>query len=365
MKHNKSHRHSKKKRISKLGLSPGSPIFTGEKKVMHTSISEISYSEENYDFREKIHTKDVPGKKTDQVKWFRISGLHETDVLEEIRANIDLHPLLLEDILNIEQNPKIEIADNFIFISLKHAFNKPPENLIEFEQISLLLLDNMVLVFQEGDEKIFSFVENRLLNLKGRIRRHKADYLFYALLDTLIDYYFEVLEKIEGRYQNLEEKILQSDSNTIPEDIHQLKEQVLICRKYIRPLRDLVQQILRDESVLIEERVIPFFRDLDDHCIQLIERIEMQREMINSLMDLHFNQLSIRMNEVMKVLTIIATIFIPLSFLAGIFGMNFNQEASPFNMPELSFRYGYPLFWLLTILVSGGLLVYFKRKKWL
>jgi magnesium transporter len=272
---------------------------------------------------------------------------------------------VLEDILGTHQRPKVEIFDDYIFAILKMISYNHDEDEIHVEQLSLILGKNFVITFQEVPGDIFDPLRARIEGGKGRARKSGSDYLAYAIMDIVVDRYFLVLEKLGEEIEELEEAVLEDYDSSIVETIHILKRQLIDLRKMIWPLREVISNLQRDESPLIKKATSRFITDLYDHIIQTIDTLETYREMVSSLLDIYLTMVSNRMNEVMKVLTIIATIFIPLSFLAGVYGMNFDTGISQFNMPELEFPYGYMMFWGLAVLIAGGLLTYFRKKRWL
>jgi len=270
-----------------------------------------------------------------------------------------LHPLILEDIVNTEQRPKMEDFEQYIFVVLKMLQYNEKEDEIIAEQVSLILGSNFVISFQETEGDIFDPIRDRIRNSKGRIRKMGADYLAYALLDAVVDNYFTILEKIGEKIETVEEELV---ANPIPETlqiIHTMKREMIFLRKSVWPLREVVGGLQRAESALIQESTGIYLRDVYDHTIQVIDTIETFRDMISGMLDIYMSSVSNKMNEVMKVLTIFAAIFIPLTFIAGIYGMNFQY------MPELEWQLGYFAVLLIMLLVAVSLLVYFRKKKWL
>jgi magnesium transporter len=270
-----------------------------------------------------------------------------------------IHPLVLEDILNTNQRPKIEFSEKQVFFVLKMLAWNEKDHLIEVEQISIILGENYVITYQENYDDIFDALRERLRKTKGQIRQLGADYLAYSLLDTIVDYYYIILEKIGGLIEENEEALLNDPRQEILRTIYILKRENLVLRKSVWPLREVVSRMERTDSVLIRKSTLPFVRDLQDHTTIVIETVESYMEMISNLIELFLSMGNNRLNEVMKMLTIISTIFIPLSFLAGIYGMNFN------HMPELGWRWGY--FALLGVMaaIAGVMVWFFRRKKWL
>jgi magnesium transporter len=288
-----------------------------------------------------------------------VDGIHEVEIIEKIGKNYGIHPLLLEDILNTEQRPKLDDFDDYMFLVLKMLSFDEERGEITTEQVSLILGQNYVISFQEREGDVFNPVRDRIRNAKGRIRRMGADYLAYALLDSIVDSYFLILERIGDRIEGLEEDLISNPDEKTLQTIHHLKREMIFLRRSIWPLREVISGISRKESNLIKESTEIFLRDVYDHTIQVIDTIESFRDTVSGMLDIYLSSLSNRMNEVMKVLTIFASIFIPLTFVAGIYGMNFS------NMPELGWKWGY--FCALAIMAGIGIsmLFYFKRKHWL
>ena len=291
------------------------------------------------------------------VTWINIDGLQKTDVIKKVGKEFDLHPLVLEDIANTGQRPKIEDFTNYIFAVLKMIHYIKGE--IRTEQISLLFGSNWILSFQENEDDPFEPIRERLRLDKTRIRKMGADYLIYSLIDSVVDNYFVVLEKIGEKIEEIEEELI---TNPVPEtlqNLHNLKREMILLRKSVWPLREVISRLERWESKLISKSTDIFFRDVYDHTIQVIDAIESFRDMLSGMLDIYLSSVSNRMNEVMKVLTIIATIFIPLTLVAGVYGMNFR------NMPELDWVWGYPLVLLFMLGIGIIMLFYFRRKRWL
>jgi len=358
-----------------VGQIPGTAIHTGERKLDEVLITLHEYSESDYTTRE-ISTPTEAASLIPSVtkSWIQIRGLHDVERLRPIWDMFALHPLIQEDIVNIGQRPKIEPYDDMVFMVMRmivpsdsltdktETKGKPRQ--LHAEQISIILTPTTVLTFQESDSNVFDPVIRRLQTSHTRLRKAKVDYLSYALMDTVVDYYFQGLDVLSEEIELLEEKIIRKPSESDLQRIHALRRDLIYFRKSVWSLRDGLNSLLRDDSTMIEAETKVFFRDVYDHVIQVIDSIENHRELVFSLYDIYMSGLSNRMNEIMKVLTIIATIFIPLTFVVGIYGMNFDPEASPWNMPELNMYYGYPATMLFMVLVSFGMLYYFRRKGW-
>jgi magnesium transporter len=350
------------KRVSrKIGLSPGTLVHIGKKKIEKVRIRIIDYDEAQLQEKEaKTIEECFPFKDLPTVTWVNIDGLHDIKLMEKIGKHFGLHPLVLEDILNTDQRPKIEDFDDYIFVVLKMLYFDEDENEIRTEQVSIILGSNFVLSFQERVGDIFNPLRERIRNAKGRVRRMGSDYLAYTLLDAIVDNYFIVLEKLGEKIEGMEEELVSNPTPETLQSIHNLKREMIFLRKSVWPLREVVSRLERGESKLIKDSTGIYLRDVYDHTIQVIDTIETFRDMLSGMLDIYLSSVSNRMNQVMKVLTIIATIFIPLTFVAGIYGMNFEY------MPELKWHWFYPkAFWVVMIGVAGVMLVYFRRKKWL
>jgi magnesium transporter len=350
------------KRVSKkVGLSPGTLVHIGKKKIEKVRIRLIDYDEAQLQEKEPKSIEECfPFKDLPTVTWVNIDGLHDISVMEKVGKHFNLHPLVLEDILNTEQRPKIEDFDDYIFIVLKMLCYDENQNQINSEQISIILGSNFVLSFQERVGDIFDPLRERIRNSKGRVRKMGPDYLAYCLLDAIVDNYFVVLEKLGEKIEGMEEELVTNPTPETLQTIHNLKREMIFLRKSVWPLREVVSRLERGESELIKDSTGIYLRDVYDHTIQVIDTVETYRDMLSGMLDIYLSSISNRMNQVMKVLTIIATIFIPLTFVAGIYGMNFEF------MPELKWHWVYPwAFWLVMLGVAGVMLVYFRRKKWL
>lgn len=350
-----------KLRRKKAGLPPGAIVFTGSQKVERVSIHYLLYDKDQL-MEESYHNHADVTFRLDQpnmVDWYDVRGLHDTELIETLGQAFDIHPLVLEDVVDISQRPKLEEYEKGIFFLIRALHFERESMEIKTEQVGIYFRKSLAISFQETDTDLFEPVRKRLHAGKGRIRWRGADYLVYTLLDVIVDRYFEVTEQIEQVIEELEEKILQNPSNEIREDLHHLKKELLAARKSIAPLREAIGRFSKLESEFVDEGSRVFIRDLYDHTIDVIDVVESYRDMLNGLHDLYVSEISFKMNQVMQVLTIITTIFVPLSFLAGLYGMNFA------NMPELNFQYGY--FFLLGVmaLLAGLLLWWFRRKKWL
>jgi magnesium transporter len=291
--------------------------------------------------------------------------VHNTAFIEKLGNHFGMHPLLQEDIVNTGQRPKVEESGEGACIILKMlGWNVEQEN-IQVEQVSVVFGKSWVLTFQERPGDVFNSVRERIKRTVPRTRMMTPDYLAYALMDAIVDNYFVVLEHVGEHVEALEDDLVADPRPDTLETIQQLKRELLFMRRSVWPLREAIGGLTRTETGLVRKSTQPYLRDLYEHIIQVIDSIETFRDMVSGLLDIYLSSVSNRMNEVMKVLTVIATVFIPLGFLAGVYGMNFDTSIGPFNMPELGFKYGYPMFWLVAVLIGGGLFWFFRRRHWI
>ncbi len=349
-----------KRRSKKAGLPPGTLVHIGEKKAETLKITVMDYDEAHFEEREiKTIEECFVFKDAPTVTWINIDGLHQIEILEKLGVCYGFHPLVLEDILNTDQRPKMEDYGDYLYIVLRMLKYNDQSSEIETEQVSLILGQNFVFSFQEKQGDVFDPIRERIRNSKGRIRKMGADYLAYALLDSIVDNYFMIMEKLGETIEFLEEELVTQPVPETLQTIHRLKRELIFLRKAVWPLREVISSLERGELVLVKETTRIYLRDVYDHTIQVIDTIETFRDMISGMLDIYLSSVSNRLNSVMKVLTIIATIFMPLTFLAGIYGMNFK------HFPEVEWRWGYPFFWLLVVAISAFMLSYFKKKRWL
>jgi len=349
-----------KKRSRKAGLPPGTLVHIGEKRAEAVRITLIDYDEQSFQEKEVSTIEECfLFKATPTVTWINIDGLHQVDIIEKLGKQFELHPLILEDILNTGQRPKFEDFDKYIFVVLKMLTYNDEKQTVRAEQVSLVFGSNFVISFQEQVGDVFDHIRDRLRNAKGRIRKMGPDYLCYTLMDAIVDNYFAVLERFGERIESMEEELVSNPTEKTLQQIHTIKREMLFLRKSVWPLREVISVLQRSESSLISESTGIYLRDVYDHTIQVIDTVESYRDMVSGMLDIYLSSISNKMNAVMKVLTIIATIFIPLTFVAGIYGMNFE------NMPELKWRWGYGAVWLVMIVVAGIMMVFFRKKKWL
>ena len=349
-----------KKVSQKTGLPPGTLMHIGEKKIDQVRIRVIEYDEKSLEEKELTTIEEaIPYTDSDTITWVNIDGLHQVDIIEKIGRYYHLHLLTLEDILHTGQHPKIESFEDYLFIIADMLFYDEAEDKLKTDQFSLVLGSNYIISFQERYGTFFNPVRERIRKGTGRIRRLGSDYLVYALMDIIVDNYFMVLEKIGERIELLEEVLLTNPRPETLHKIHQLKRDLIFLRRSVWPLREMVHDMERGDSALFQENTTLYFKDLYDHTFQVVDTTEVLREMVTGMLDVYLSSVSNKMNEVMKVLTIISTIFIPMTFIAGVYGMNFKF------MPELDWFWGYPIVWGVNIAIGIIMLLYFRKKKWL
>jgi magnesium transporter len=346
---------------TKAGLPPGTLIHIGEKRAEKTGITVIEYSES--EFRERdVSSMDEYVRSVDKsiITWINIDGIQNLEVVEKVGALFLLHPLTLEDIVNTEQFPKIEEYGEYLFIVLKMLSYQEKTDTIAVEQVSLCCGPDFLISFQEDKaSSILLPIKERIRNGKGRIRKMGADYLAYSLIDAIVDNYFTILEKLGEKIETLEDAVVENPEKKVINDLHRLKRQLINVRRSVWPLREVLNIMGRGESSLISESIHLYLRDVYDHTIRIIETIEAYRDILSGVLDIYLSNISNRINAVMKVLTIIATIFMPLTFIAGVYGMNFKY------MPELEWPLGYPLILFIMTFIGISMVMYFKKKKWL
>lgn len=348
-----------KKRTKSLGQPPGSLVHIGEIRTEKTRISVLDYNEKQYAEKTDVPVEECKGYiDTSTVTWINIDGIHDVSIVERIGEQFGIHPLLLEDVMNTEQRPKLEDFEHHLFVVLKMLTYNEEKGSVDSEQISIVVGPNFVISFQEREGDVFTPVRERIRNAKGRIRSHGADYLAYSLLDAIIDNYFVILETFGEKIEQLEEEILEDSTGQTSARIHSLKRELIFLRRSVWPLREVINGLGRGESKLIKKSTLVFLRDLYDHTINIIDTTEAFRDTISGMLDTYLTQVSNKMNETMKVLTVIATIFIPITFIAGIYGMNFEF------MPELGWKWAYPTLWGFIVLVGITMIIFFKRRRW-
>jgi magnesium transporter len=349
-----------KKLSRKAGFAPGTLIHVGKKKIDKVRIRLIDYDEKQLQEKELKSVKECfPCKDEPTVSWINIDGLHDIEAIEKVGKHFNIHPLVLEDIVNTGQRPKAEDFGDYVYIVLKMLYYDEEEDEVKSEQFSLILGSNFLISFQERVGDVFELVRERIRKGKGRIRKAGVDYLAYALMDAVVDRYFHIMEIFGGKIEALEEELIENPRTQTLETIHTMKREMIYFRKQVWPLREVLGSLVRGEFSLISETTAVYLRDVYDHTIQVIDTLESLRDVLGGMLDLYLSTISNRMNEVMKVLTIVATIFIPLSFAAGIYGMNFKY------MPELEWQWGYFMFWGIIVVIVIAMVAYFKRKAWL
>jgi len=349
----------KHKLSKKVGQPPGTLHADGVPSTEEVKITVIDYDVTHFTEKQVGQiTECFPFRDTDTVTWINVDGLGNTKVIEELGQCFTIHPLILEDILNTDQRPKMEDLDTYIYLNLKMLTFLDTENNIRVEHVSMLIGHNFLISFQEDIGDIFDPVRERIRK-DGRIRKFGPDYLAYALIDGIVDNYFVVMEKLEERVEELEEELVVNPSQQSLHRISRLKKDMIFLRKSVWPLREVINSLEHSESPLIKETTTIYLRDVYDHTIQVIDTLETLRDMVSGMLDIYLSGLSYRMNEIMKVLTLIATIFIPLTFVAGVYGMNFRY------MPELGWEYGYFTVWGVMIAMVVLMLIYFRKRQWI
>jgi magnesium transporter len=349
-----------RKMKKKVSQAPGTLIHMGEKKTAHPTIQVIRYNK-NIIEEETMESVDehITKKGFKGVCWTNINGIHEPSVIEQIGENFQLHSLVQEDILNTYQRPKLDVLDNYLFLVLKMITYDREADALMIENLSFIHGADYVITFQEQVGDVFNAVRQRLLKNRGRIRKQAADYLLYSLVDAVVDHYYLVLETLGDKIEDLEDRLLEKNEPAQLEEIHKLRREAMFLKRAVWPLREVVKEMMKNDTGMFKTSTGIYLRDLYDHTVEVIEITETYRDMISGLQDLYLSGVSNKMNQVMKVLTIIATIFIPLTFIAGIYGMNFEF------MPELKWKFGYFIVWGIMLVMGLFMVILFKRKKWL
>lgn len=344
---------------AKHGQPPGTMIYTGQRTSEPLRITLIDYSAEQQSEKTDIPVEECTTfNNPDTVSWINIDGLNDASVIAKVGELFSIHPLVLEDILHTTQRPKLEDHGGYLFLIARMLYFAPGNDEVLSEQLSFILTENGLITFQERAGDVFDGIRDRIRNNMGRIRRMGADYLLYALMDAIVDNYFSVMEAIGEKIENIEQVLMDNPEAVQISELYRLKRELLYIRKSAWPLREAVSGLERGESALMKEGTVAYVRDLYDHTLQVMDAVETFRDMLGGVQELCLSSMGQKTNQVMQVLTIIATIFIPLTFVAGIYGMNFE------NMPELHWKYGYPAVWALMILLTAGMVVFFRRRKW-
>ena len=346
------------KRSKKTGLPPGTLVHIGERKAEKVTVSVFQYSGANCEEVQPERIDRLLPPADESVIWINVGGVHNVEMVESLGKQFSLHPLLLEDVANTDQRPKLDDYETYFFLVIK-MLSLTDRKDIAVEQVSLVFGRNYVLSFQENGTDVFQPVRERLRGGKGRLRQSGADYLLYALVDAIVDQYFAVLELLGEKIEVLQQAVVNDPEPETLNDIHALKRQLLFLRKAVWPLRDVMNNLSRSDCPFLQQPTKLFFRDVYDHVVQIVDTIETLREMVSANLDIYLSSVSYRLNAVMRVLTVITTIFMPLSFIASIYGMNFEY------MPELRSQWGYPLVLAVMAVVGVGMLVLFRRKRWL
>ncbi len=348
------------KSSAKTGLPPGTLIAVGTLPPQPSQITLLDYNrDELHETRFSDMAALLPYRERDTVTWVDVAGLGDIEHIRQLGELFGIHPLVLEDIINTHQRPKFEEYDDYLFIVLKEIGFRTDSLELEQAQLSILVLKNFVFTFRERPSAALEPVKQRIRNSKGRFRSLGSDYLAYAVMDTIVDGYFGVIDDLDLVIDELEDELLSKPDEQTLATIHKLKRETIFIRRTVAPLRELLAAMLRSETDLIQERTHIYLRDVYDHAIRVSESMETLRDIISGMLDIYLSSVSNKMNEVMKVLTIYASIFIPLTFLAGVYGMNFEY------MPELKWKWAYPLIWLVFIVIGVAQLRFFRRRRWL
>lgn len=345
----------------KSGLPPGTLIHIGERHASECKISVTQYNADTLIRQEISSISELKQlRNAELITWVNVDGLSDIHIVESIGQELNIHPLVLEDILSTHQRPKLEEYDDFLYLVIKGiSLNQEKNFSLQYEQISILLLANYVVTFKEKADDTFDPINNHLQNHNGRLRQLGSDYLAYVILDTVVDEYFVVEDSLDGIIDPLEDNILFNSNKEMLQTVQQIRRGLISMKRNISPLRELLATIQRADTPLLQEKTLRYYGDVYDHVLRVTDSLESYRERISAMHDIYLSSISNKLNETMKILTIFASIFIPLTFIAGIYGMNFEY------MPELKWRWGYPAVWAVFIMISAGLLILFKRKKWI
>ncbi|MDP2174489.1 MAG: magnesium/cobalt transporter CorA [Bacteroidota bacterium] len=360
MKNTKNNIPSKKRmRLSvKSGMPSASLVYVGEERNVPMQISLVAYQKDFFKITESfdlINWDDV--QENDNMYWIKVTGVHHSHKIVEICDKFNIHPLIQEDILNTHQRTKIEEFENYLFITFRHLFFDEYGH-IDSEQISIVIGRNFLISFQETPKSIFDDILHRIETAKGSIRQKKIDYLLYKIMDTIVDEYFVLIDHLGDEIENVEDEITYKPSSHSSFKIHSLKKNVILIGKNIQPMRDTLNKLISSNHQLLDSKNQNYFKDVYDHAYLVSENIENEKSLLSDLMNIYLSSMSNRLNQVMKVLTIISTIFMPLSFLTGVFGMNFT------HFPGMNHPYAYFYFWVASVSIVIVMLIYFKNKKW-
>lgn len=349
-----------RKASGKVGVPPGLAEHSEVSELKRSSVSLFRYNQLEYSEAREIDIELALSERIDNdVLWINIDGNEDISAVQKVGDKLGIHTLILEDIVSSSQRPRVDITDDYVFIVLRMLSYDNENDIVNSEQLSLILTDNCVVSFQERAGDVFDHLRTRIRTAKGRVRCMSAGYLAYCILDAIVDNYFVVLERLGEQFDDLDDELLDDPLPETQRKIHDIKREIIYLKKSVWPLRDMLSTLMREESRHIQSQVKTFIRDLYEHTIQVIDTVETLRDISSGMMDLYMSCLSNKMNEVMKTLTIIATIFIPITFIAGIYGMNFEF------MPELHWKYGYFALWSVLLLIVAVMIVFFKKKRWL
>ena len=350
-----------RRQSKKAWLPPGTVVHTGPQKVERVRVSVFDFDEEKCLELKDINEAEAifPLRDKPTVTWVNVDGLHDTRLIEAIGLHYGFHPLVLEDIVHVGQRPKLEEYDDYLYVVLYQLEWQGDEAMVTDEQVSLIIGKNYVFSFQERPGDDFETVRERLRSAKGKARQRGSDYLAYQLIDATVDNYFTILDRLGHITEHVEIELTENPTNDTMRRLQQIKRELLVVRRSIWPLRDVLAGLLRTESELISEATRVYLRDVHDHAIQVVDAVEALRDVVGGLIEIYLAQVSLRTNEVMKVLTMMASIFIPLTFIVGVYGMNFEF------MPEIHSKWGYPVVWGVMGAIAGGILVWFRRQRWL
>lgn len=344
-----------------IGQAPGTLVTTDETERQPLKLTLFEYGPDKavQECHDQKVSECLPFNPQTPVSWLSVDGSHQVEVLQEIGDCLGIHPLIMEDILDTSQRPKMEDFESYLFIELNMLLWDQDQSRVEAEQVSLILGENYVVTFQEFEKDAFDPVRKHIREGISRLNKNGADYLAYSLIDAIVDHYFLILENLGEKIEFLEDKLVTAPGPGTLQSIHELKRELIFLRKSVWPLREVIGSLERGDSQLFSESSLIYLRDVYDHTIQIIDTVETFRDMVSGMLDIYLSSVSNRLNEVMKVLTIIATVFMPLSFIVGLYGMNFDY------MPELKWHWGYFMVWGVIVLLVVGMLYYFRRKKWL
>jgi magnesium transporter len=345
----------------KIGLSPGTLVHLGRRMADEVRIEVLHCAGEGALARQTVDNVDqlAAYHHADGLTWVDVNGIHDVKVIGRIGELFGLHSLLLEDVVSAHQRPKFETHGEHLFLVLKMLLHNEETDELEMEQVSVVIGQGFVLTFQERERDTFDPVRRRLADPATRVRQHGADFLAYALVDTIVDNYFAVLEWLGDRIEDIEDRLIESPDPTTLREVYDLKRSLVELRRVVWPLRDALNAMSRGDAPLIKPGTLPYLRDVQDHTLRVIDTIETYRDMAVTLVEMYMSGASHRLNEVMRVLTVIATIFIPLTFIVGVYGMNFDR------LPELHWWWAYPVLWVIMLTIAGGMVGFFRRRGWI